>query len=113
MAIKEQDWECTCFFNGWWNRCCVAHDIYCADANAPKALASGEWIAIREKGDKQLKVCVSKSGPLWLRPVSRKIGSLMYIGVSNYTKYLIHKRNRDVRHQRLSHAAGSPTGRDK
>lgn len=88
MGSPEQDWECTCFFDGWWKRCCVAHDISCADSNAPKAIKSGEWVQIREAGDKALRECVQRSGPKWIRPISRFIGNIMYEGVSRYTEWL-------------------------
>lgn len=74
---NDQDFRCTCFFNGWWLKSCLSHDYSTADAQAQNSLS------MRLAADKQLYCDVYNSGTtdfqIFLSPI---IASIMYFGVS-------------------------------
>ncbi len=74
---KNSDFQCTCFFNGWWLKSCLIHDWECADAQAQESLS------LRLEADLHLRINVSNSGTTELQKLlSPIIANIMYFGVS-------------------------------
>lgn len=74
---NDQDFRCTCFFNGWWLKGCLAHDYACSDAQARESLE------MRLMADIQLRRDVFFSGTTKLQKIlSPIIADIVYLGVS-------------------------------
>ena len=87
FIYSSPDFRCTCFFNGWWLKACLAHDYNCADADAQQS------VDMRREADKQLWCDVSMSGKTTLqKTVSPAIGALMYVFVMVYSKVVCRYR---------------------
>jgi hypothetical protein len=80
FIYKSPDFRCTCFFNGWWLRACLAHDYNCADAEAQESME------MRKAADKQLRCDVANSGNTpFQKALSPLIADIMYAGVFLYS----------------------------
>jgi hypothetical protein len=78
---NDQDFRCTCFFNGWWLKACLAHDYRCSDSQSKQSLE------MRFIADMQLRRDIFFSGTTKIQKfLSPIIAEIVYLGVS------IHRR---------------------